>query len=133
MTDPSGVTLHQDRGKGDSVREPPPGLKLYIGFYAVAWVLALVWILGQEAVLLLLAPIPIVALYLLYELWNLKYWAWAVTILLHVVTFLLTFALFAFGMETELKLAVDVILTSVFVGYLYAKRGYFRQQETRSP
>ena len=117
----------QRRGTESADGDRPLGLKLYVGLYAVAWTLLLLFLPAFDLGLLvwLVVPVPIAALYLLYHLWQLKRWAWATTVILHVVSFLLSVVEVAIGASTLSEEDVPFALSILFVGYLYAIRDRF--------
>ncbi|PSQ47216.1 hypothetical protein BRD15_07420 [Halobacteriales archaeon SW_6_65_15] len=107
--------------------ERPLGLKLYVGFYGIAWSLLLVLLPLANLGLLFwpIALIPLAGLYVLYRLWQLEFWAWGLTMVLHAVSFLVSVAALAVGRRTLPEFGVEFTLSILFVGYLYSIRDRF--------
>jgi hypothetical protein len=126
MSDSSGVTTHQASKDSESVKDKPVGLKLYVVVYTIGWMIALLLTVFGGPLFWLFIPIPIAGLYVVYRLWNLAYWAWAVTIALHILSFFLSIGRFLLGDLGVLSFGGGTALTIIVVGYLYARRSYFR-------
>jgi hypothetical protein len=114
-----------DAGPSRRSTERPLGIKLYIGFYSVAWALLLLFLIAINGVAWLFIPVPFIALYILYKLWHFSYWAWIVILALHIVSFAATIIQFWLGSQSIEVLIIDLVLTPVIVGYLYSKAEYF--------
>ena len=72
-----------------------------------------------------IALIPLAGLYVLYRLWQLEFWAWGLTMVLHAVSFLVSVAALAVGRRTLPEFGVEFTLSILFVGYLYSIRDRF--------
>jgi hypothetical protein len=125
MTDPSGATVQGEAI--DSITDRPVGLKFYVGLYTVGWLVTLLLIIWGGLLFWLFIPIPIAGLYLVYKLWNLEYWAWAITVFLHIASFSIRIGEFLLGNMDIIRFSGESAASLIFITYLYMIRGYFRQ------
>jgi hypothetical protein len=100
-------------------------VKIYAFIAGFSWLLALFAVLFSEVAAWILVPIPLLAFYVLYNLYKLKFWAWLVALLVHAGEILASAMTLVFDTGFDRVSVFNIFFAILLGGYLYTKRSYF--------